>query len=105
MQHDWRPGVSEWKGKSGAFPPGFQHPLDEEGDHIPGAHFEALYHAGESQCTCYQLYENVSEGTPVSPIFDSKEALFAWLRESGYPESTISMLESWSHAPSFVVRL
>jgi hypothetical protein len=86
-------------------PPGFQHPLDGEGGHIPGAHCEPLYRAGESQCTCYQLYENVSEGTPISPIFDSKAALVAWLRERGYPEGTISMLESWGHAPSFVVRL
>ena len=86
-------------------PPGFQHPLDEEGDHSPGAHYEPLHLAGESQCTCYQLYENVSEGTPISPIFDSKAALVSWLRERGYPEGTISMLESWGHAPSFVVRL
>jgi len=86
-------------------PPGFQHPLNEEGDHIAGARYEPLYHAGESQCTCYQLYENVSEGTPVNPIFDSEAALVSWLRERGYPEGTISMLLSWGHAPSFVVRL
>ena len=24
-------------------PPGFQHPLDEEGDHIAGAHYEPLH--------------------------------------------------------------
>ena len=85
--------------------PGFQHPLNEEGDHIAGAHYEPLYHAGESRCTCYQLYENVTEGTPISPVFESEAALVTWLRERGCPEATISMLLSWGHAPSFVVRI
>ena len=85
-------------------PPAFQHPLDDEGDPIPGAHLEPLYNAGASQCTCYQLYENVTEGTPVGPIFDSDAALFAWLREHDWPEENISMLANWGHAPSRVVR-
>jgi hypothetical protein len=83
-------------------PPGFKHPEDEEGYRTPGAHHELLYHLGEARCTSYQLYENVSEGTPVSPIFSTQEELFAWLRSEGCPESTISMLQEWGHAPSFV---
>ena len=86
-------------------PPAFQHPLNDKGHPIPGAHLEPLYNAAASQCTCYQLYENVSEGTPVSPVFDSDAALFSWLRERGWPEENISMLVKWGHAPSFVVRL
>lgn len=85
-------------------PPSFQHPLDPEGRPIPGAHLEPLYNAGAAQCTCYQLYENVSEGTPLGPIFDNEAALFSWLREHGIPEANIAMLAKWGHAPSFVVR-
>jgi hypothetical protein len=86
-------------------PPAFHHPLDEEGDAIPGAHLEPLYNAGEAQCTCYQLYENGTEGTPISPVFESEASLFVWLREQGCSEDKISMLAKWGHAPSFVVRL
>jgi hypothetical protein len=86
-------------------PPAFRHPIDDEGGPIPGAHLELLYNAGASQCTCYQLYENVTEGTPVSPIFDSDAALFAWLRERGWSQENTSMLAKWGHAPSLVVRL
>ena len=86
-------------------PPDFEHPVDDEGYQMPGAHYERLYNFGEAQCTHFQLYENVSEGTPTSPIFPTQAELFAWLRAEGCPESTISMLQEWGHAPSFVARL
>lgn len=86
-------------------PPDFQHPLDGEDYPIAGAHCEPLYHLGAKRCTAFQLYENVTEGTPVSPIFLSREELFAWLRDQGYPEGNIEMLAAWGHAPSFVARL
>jgi hypothetical protein len=33
--------------------------------------------------TCFQMYETVSEGTPVSPVFESKEELVVYLVENG----------------------
>jgi len=33
--------------------------------------------------THYQMYETVSEGTPVSPVLDSPEALARWLADTG----------------------
>lgn len=33
----------------------------------------------ESQCTHWQLYEQVTEGTPVSPVLPSAQELAAWL--------------------------
>jgi hypothetical protein len=33
---------------------------------------------------CYQLYETVTEGTPVSPVFDSLAELEAWLVTQGH---------------------
>jgi hypothetical protein len=36
--------------------------------------------AGEA--TAYQIYETVSEGTPVSPVFPTQDALRAWLLDT-----------------------
>ena len=37
---------------------------------------------------CYQIYETVSEGTPVSPVFETLGDLEAWLVKEGYsPEA------------------
>jgi hypothetical protein len=35
----------------------------------------------ESEPICYQIYETVSEGTPVSPVFESLQAMEDWLVE------------------------
>lgn len=35
-----------------------------------------------SECTHYQLYETTSEGTPISPVMESPEALAKWLEEN-----------------------
>ena len=37
--------------------------------------------AYEGEPTHYQVYENTTEGTPVSPVLDSEEAIVAWLVE------------------------
>lgn len=34
-------------------------------------------------CTAYQIYENVTEGSPVSPVFDSGAKLVTWLVDQG----------------------
>ena len=31
------------------------------------------------EATAYQIYENVTEGTPVSPVFETEDAMRAWL--------------------------
>ena len=36
-------------------------------------------HWTKGEATAYQVYENVSEGSPVSPVFKEKEELIAWL--------------------------
>ena len=33
----------------------------------------------EGSCTHYQMYETTSEGTPISPVFATPEALATWL--------------------------
>jgi hypothetical protein len=59
-------------------PRGFAHPADDAGYPIPGAHCELLYRAGPDSCICYQLYENVTEGTPISPAFETLTELSDW---------------------------
>jgi hypothetical protein len=41
----------------------------------------------------YQLWETVSEGSPVSPVFESREALINWMRKNEYAEWAIQMVE------------
>jgi hypothetical protein len=65
-------------------PPGFRHPVDEDGEFIVGGHHELLYDLDPATLTACQLYENVTEGSPVSPVFSDHEALGAWLAEQGW---------------------
>jgi len=67
----------------------------------------------EEQAPGWQMYENVSEGTPISPVFPTPEALATWLaeqksdghgwftRNSTY-EQWLSMIHAGS-APSMAV--
>jgi hypothetical protein len=46
-----------------------------------------------SQCTHWQMYEEVTEGTPVSPVFESPEELAFWMANhdaNASPDSTAS---------------
>ena len=84
-------------------PPGYQHPTDSEGEYIDGAHHEPLWNMSAEQKSCFQVYQNVSEGTPVSPIFRTKEDLCKWMVAQGEsPEAAAAFLEM-GHAPSLVV--
>lgn len=39
------------------------------------------------EATCYQIYETVSEGTPVSPVFATLDDLVEWCVAQGYSRS------------------
>ena len=62
-------------------PSNFAHPKDFDGVFIPGAHLESLHLLSPEERTHFQYYETVSEGTPVSPIFQSRETLERWFAE------------------------
>jgi hypothetical protein len=53
--------------------------------------------------TCYQVYEDVSEGTPVGPVLESKEAVVAWLIGQGHSEHAARAFAEDGWAPSFVM--
>lgn len=85
-------------------PPNFEHPTDDDGEVIAGAHHELLYYLDPSQKTGYQIYENVTEGTPQSPVFADMSALRDWLTAEGWREDRITFLLEHGHAPSFIAR-
>lgn len=39
----------------------------------------------EDECTHLQMYETVSNGTPISPVMDSRESLVNWLVDNNIP--------------------
>lgn len=58
----------------------------------------------EEERTCYQIYETVSEGTPVSPVFETEEQVVVWLIEQGYSEHAAREFVKFAHAFSMVVQ-
>ncbi len=43
----------------------------------------------EHEATCFQVYETISEGTPISPVLASLDDLEAWLVEQGQPPAAV----------------
>src|SRR5262245_21266761 len=84
-------------------PANFEHPKDTDGDYIPGAHHQILYALPTQARDCFQIYEDVSEGTPVSPIFPTEEALRDWLSAVGVSFEAADRFIKTGHAPSFVL--
>lgn len=54
----------------------------------------------------YQMWENVSEGSPISPVFETPEKLAEWLAENesdtGDYDAWFSMISTSGYAPSLV---
>lgn len=57
----------------------------------------------EEQACCFQIYETVSEGTPVSPVFTTKEAMENWLIGQGYNRNAAHNFceEGWAPSMTF----
>ena len=53
--------------------------------------------------THFQLYQNVSEGTPVSPVFATKAELQQWLTRNGYSEFYVKQLMGYGSAFSMYI--
>jgi hypothetical protein len=78
-------------------PKDWEHPRDKSGKYIP-LHYrkEGWVSDGppehdvgfmpqwrEEERTHYQMYENITEGTPISRVMESPEALAQWLVDNG----------------------
>ena len=108
-------------------PPGWEHPRNERGytplfpaefaddesedpeDRVPASDCMPVF--SESEATHFMMYEDVSEGTPISPAFATPEELARWLVENGasaFAGQTASY-EAWlriakgGYAPSAVM--
>ncbi len=53
--------------------------------------------------TCYQVYETVSEGTPMSPVFETEDALLQWLLGQGHSELSARAFIGFGWAPSLLI--
>ena len=85
-------------------PPGFSHPVDDQGDPVPGAHYSALAEAAPETLTAYQIYEDVSEGTPVSPVLATEQILVEWLStEGGLTREQATAFVQAGSTPSFTI--
>jgi hypothetical protein len=83
-------------------PPGWAHPRDDAGDEIDGGHLEPLYRLPESAKTAFQIYQNVSAGSPVSPVFATLSDMKAWLIDQGQSAEAVDSFVDWGFAPSAV---
>jgi len=100
-------------------PQGWKHPKDDRGRYQPMydctyedaciEHSEmdrygpspAYYHPKWIEPTHYQIYETVSEGTPISPVFETENETRQWLIESGVSEAAATrfIAEKWISMP------
>ena len=56
----------------------------------------------DNPATHYQVYQDVSEGTPVSPVFASLDEMVAWLIGEGYSEHAANKFAQLGWAPSMM---
>lgn len=59
----------------------------------------------EEDPTHYQIYETVSEGTPVSPVFETLNEMTEWLVEQGYSSAAAQNFAEAGWAPSMLVTI
>jgi len=48
----------------------------------------------------YQVWENVSDGSPVSPVFETEDALAEWLIDQGYSPGGVKAFIEFGYSPS-----
>ena len=65
------------------------------------AYYRRRWRGGEA--AYYQVYENVTEGTPSSPAFASKEDLTKWLIEQGHSEYAAERFVEEGSVPSMLI--
>jgi hypothetical protein len=102
---DWIKGYSEWR-------KGYRYshlveewiPIEQEYKQYPYTDFvgdrpdpnDYMPDWNESDRTHYQVYENVTEGTPISPVFATEEEMIDWLvqNESGAREYWVNAIKT-----------
>lgn len=54
----------------------------------------------DGEATAYQIYETVSDGTPISPVFPNVDDMRTWLISQGYSEKATDKFIEYEWAPS-----
>ena len=100
---DYETAITEWIENhnlwmTGEHPDQKKYPEDTKGEYYAdwnGDAPEIAYYRPkwtEEERTCFQVYETVSEGTPVTPVFETEEALIEHLVRHG---------DDWSEGKGF----
>lgn len=71
-----------------------ENPDDYDPDYVPDPAYYRTREWTPEEATAYQVYETVSEGTPVSPVFQTRNALIRWLTaptpwDEQYPDLSV----------------
>ena len=88
-------------------PKGWEHPKKRDGSYQPMR--DTVYAERAREPTCYQMYETVSEGTPVTPVFETEDELVDYLVNVGtfwnqkYSREAAEAFVKTGWAPSFVM--
>lgn len=105
-----REAMADWLEEKTEFeqdmtPEGIQHRSEYTFEEWHGEAPDPEYHRPdwpEESRTHYQMYETVSEGTPVSPVFAALEELIEWLTTQGYSPQAARAFVKQGWAPSLV---
>jgi len=81
---------------------GKKYTFEEWEGEAPGDWYRPAF---DTEPTHYQIYETVSEGTPVSPVFASLAEMEAWLVFNGFSEEAAARFAKNGWAPSFVMQV
>lgn len=71
-----------------------ENPEDYDADYVPDPAYYRTREWSPEEATAYQVYETVSEGTPVSPVFRTRADLIRWLTapipwDEKYPDLSV----------------
>ncbi len=93
---EWREAFAAWRPE--------EHDGEEFWEGAPPPERDAYRPAYTSPPTHLQVYETVSEGTPVSPVFATEEEVVAWLVAHGNDESAARrFVEAGSQPSAWVI--
>ena len=81
-KQEWIDGLMAWENKTDPdYDPEYE--WWEWNGNPPDREYYVPYDVDDPSCTWFQVYETVSEGTPVSPPFESEDELIDYLTTKG----------------------
>lgn len=99
LDFDW-PLHEEWEGW---LHPSWDNSLsDERNEEIDEQWFENERH-GPPEGEGWQVWETVSGGSPISPVFATPKELVAWIVSEGHTQEAAEAFVKIGHVPSMIV--